>query len=516
MDNNFNNYRNNTQRDYYGGRYRNDNYRDNNYPYSRPYFGPNDDNRNQRYQNNRPNQNIYQGRPYYQRQYQNYYYNNNQYHEQNNEIYQENNEEREKIEDENQFRNKYESFIEKIESAFYGQVSKDNILDIIKSLIKMPSLTIFEAMNLIYRQVKIYNALGYYKSKSDKSMSLDGDIFENKYPEEFPTLSLNKVIETYKVNKNDKNNDSLENDYYLYEDENIDMRRKISKNKDGIYNYLPIILDKNLKINDDDSKRFKDLEIFAKNENEVNYHPLFYKTIICNSCIKDENNDYLIKPLCPYSHDIQNEFRIIYDYKDKSICELMKALSTSDLFSFENYLKYIPFEMNIKKKDLLQAFKVHKCQLDGNCPNDYHLCPFYHDSQKEKDRKRRPPFLFRYSSEICEYCFNKDKNKYIEENCPYGDFCNYIHSKNEYNYHREHFGQLFQCTRNPNGKCPFRKTCYGIHKYDSGNDEEEESEDESIDEENLEDEEIEEIKEKIEKIVKISKNFRCRICKFLY
>ena len=43
---------------------------------------------------------------------------------------------------------------------------------------------------------------------------------------------------------------------------------------------------------------------------------------------------------------------------------------------------------------------------------------------------------------------------------PYGDFCNYIHSKNEYNYHINHFRKEFKCTRNKNGKCPFYKTCY--------------------------------------------------------
>ena len=514
---------------------RNSGRRNNNYnkpynPYQNPNFGPRgDDNRNLRYQNNKPNNNRYPRGPYYQnsRQHQNYknnYYQNynnnynyNKYPEQNYENSNENNEEKEKLEDENKFRDKYESFVEKIESVFYGQVSKDDIINIVKSLINMPSLTIFEAMNLIYRQVKIYNALEYYKSKADKSVSLDGDIFENRYPDEYPTLSLNKVIESYKINKCDKSNDTKENPYYLYVDENVDMRRKISKNKDGIYNYLPITLTKNLKINEEDSKRFQQLEIFAKNEYEVNYHPLFYKTIMCNSCIKNEDEDYLIKPLCPYSHDIQNEFRIIYDYKDKSICKLMKVLSASDLFNFESYLKYIPLEMNVKeKKDLLQAFKVHKCQLDKSCPNDYHLCPFYHESKKEQ--KRRPPFLFRYSSEMCEYCFNKVKNKYIVENCPYGDFCNCIHSKNEYNYHIEHFGQLFKCTRKSNnGKCPFRKTCYGIHKDNNieNDEEEEESDDEIIDEEKLEDKEINDKKEKIEKIIKVSKIFRCRKCNYM-
>ena len=424
------------------------------------------------------------------------------------------NEEKEKLEDDKKLKRKYQSFIDKIENAFYDQISPDEIFNIIKSLIRMPNLTIFEAINFIYREIKIYQSLEFYKNKKDKAEDLDWDIYENKYPEEYPSANLNRVIDSYKINKNDENNEIKENSYYLYEDEAKDKRRKITKNKDGIYNYLPIISIRNL--NQDDKKNYEDLEIFAKNENEIYYHPLFFKTIMCHYCNQSENN-YLTNPLCPYSHDIQSDFRIIYDYKDKNICELMKALSDSKLFNFVNYLKYIPKKLNYKEIDL-SSFKVHKCILDKSCPNDYHLCPYYHDCLKDKDSKRRPQFLFRYSSDICEYCFDKKKGKYIIKNCPYGDFCNSIHSKNEYNYHTMHFRNEFKCTRNKNGRCPFIKTCYGIHTENEqakvSEDEGEDSE-ESIDEEKLEDEEISKIKEKIKYFVTISKNFRCRECSSL-
>ena len=481
------------------------------------YEGRNNNRYRERFQNNRGPNN--RGN-YYQRRndayYNSYPYNQyNSYNPKTNYPEEESiNEEKEKMEDEQKLKNKYESFIDKIENAFYEQISREDIFNIIKSLIKVPNLTIFEAINFIYREVKIYQSLEFYKIKKDKAEALDWDIYENKYPEEYPLVNLNKVIDSYKISKNDENNENKENSYYLYEDETKDKRRKITKNKEGIYNYLPIISIKN--ISQDDKKNFEDLEIFAKNENEINYHPLFFKTIMCHFCIQSENS-YLINPLCPYSHDIQNDFRIIYDYKDKNICELMKALSDSKLFNFENYLKYIPKKLYFKKIDL-SSFKVHKCLLDKSCPNDYHLCPYYHECEKERDSKRRPLFLFRYSSEICDYCFDKKKGKYIIKNCPYGDFCNCIHSKNEYNYHTNHFRIEFKCTRNKNGRCPFIKTCYGIHKENedekASEDEAEESE-ESIDEEKLEDDEINNIKEKIEKLVTISKNFRCRKCNSL-
>ena len=507
--------------------------------FSRPYFGPSSDrddnnnryNRNNNYNNfnsrrnfqsdRRPYNPHYDSYPHYQeRPYQSFYpnYDNspfNPYTDRNNFFDYESSELKEKLLEERNLKNKYDSFIDKIENAFYGQVTKDEIFNIIKTLIKMPSLTIFEAMNLIYREVIIYRTLTFYKINNDKSESLDGDIFENKYPMEYPTDSLNQIIENYKVQKYDENNNK-ENSYYLFEDEKIDKRRKITKNKEGIYNYLPIMKENVINISEEDKQNFEKLEIFANNEYEINFHPLFYKTIICNSCNINKDN-YLPNPLCPYSHDIQSDFRIIYDYKEKTICELMNALSSSNLFSFLNYLNYIPKDINQKKINL-QTFKVHKCLLDKSCPNDYHLCPFYHECEKEKDKKRRPPFLFRYSSEICENCFDRRKGKYIIENCPYGDFCNNIHSKNEHNYHKDKFRKEYKCTRNPKGKCPYINTCYGVHNesdYDQNSDEENEESEETIEEEKLEDDEIKDKKEKIEKILDISKNFRCRQCNFL-
>ena len=319
--------------------------------YSTPYFGPIYEDRNNNVIRN------YHGVNSGEKRYQNYIPNNNHFYRPNyfnRKIYNSNHrayylgdfknsfidnktfEERVKLENEKELEN---SIIDKIENAFFGQVSREEIFNIIRSLIIMPSLTIFEAMILIYRQVKIYQSLAYYKINKHKSISLDEDIYENKYPEEFSLTALNKIIEEYKVNKNErKNNNVDENSNFFYIDEKIDKRRTIHKNQDGIYNYLPI-----KDCNIFEQKNFENLEIFAKNENEINYHPLFYKTIMCNSCqIKKDNNNFLSNILCPYSHDIQNEFRIIYDYKDNSICELMNALSKSKLFNFQNYLNYIP------------------------------------------------------------------------------------------------------------------------------------------------------------------------------
>ena len=226
--NNYNEGRNNNN---YGNRGRNQYYRYQNsyrsFPHDRGYDRPYNQNYNQNYNPNYP------------------YYPNNP----NSQNYPEDesiNKEKEKIDDEKKLKTKYESFIDKIENAFYDQITREDIFSIIKSLIKIPNLTIFEAINFICREIKIYQALEYYKTKKDQKESLDWDIYENKYPEEYPSKISNEVMDSYKIKKNDENNDNIENSYYLYEDEVKDKRRKIIKNKDGIYNYLPVMIFENI------------------------------------------------------------------------------------------------------------------------------------------------------------------------------------------------------------------------------------------------------------------------------
>ncbi len=198
-------------------------------------------------------------------------------------------EKRQKEEDERNFRNKFRTIIDKIDEVFCNQVTKEEILNIIKALLNMPSLTIFEAMNLIYRHVKIYRALTYYKTKDDMTIYLNDDIFENWYPGEYPSTQSNKIIENYKIQKKDENNKTMENVEFLYEDDK-DRRRRISKNMDDIYNYVPILEDDKNFVDEEYKKRYIELRIFAKNENEVYYHPLFFKKIMCNICYKKTNN----------------------------------------------------------------------------------------------------------------------------------------------------------------------------------------------------------------------------------
>ena len=386
------------------------------------------------------------------------------------------------------FTKKYMKIIENMEILFYFEISDKEIIEIIKHLTLGPSLTIFEAMNLIYREAQIFKTIRFIGSNKRKKDDFKINIFD----EEDNNKDLINIMEKYKIKNDDKN---LEK-YWLYID-NSDRRRELLKDENGYYNYIPFLSN-----NKDD--------IYAKNENELSYHYLYYKTQLCKQCdLSNENNKE--NALCPYSHNILKDFRIIYDYKDNRVIEFMLLLLDSNLFKFENYLKYIP--MNLSSEFNINTFKVHKC-MDENCKKDYHVCPYYH-SGIDEDQPRRPHFLFKYSDKPCEECFDEKQKKYYPNNCKYGIFCHYLHNSNEDNYHPNHFRKVYKCQHEKmNGKCKYSKICYCAHS-DFYNREFEKEKESKINEDIEDDEKIKEIKEKKEKIENLiieCKKIFCRKC----
>ena len=410
----------------------------------------------------------------------------------------------------NDFKKEHKEIIESFKILFINEHLKDEqIHQIIINIKSNPSLTIFEAMNYIYREIQIIKTLEYVNSGNNREYGPNkDDIFEYKYEQYYPKKNLNEVIEKYKIYELDIENYQtiVSEKYWLYND-NTDKRRKLLKDESNFFNYLPI-LNSNIK---DNNKEEDEEYPYAKNENELLYHYLYYKTIMCKQCdLSDEKNQE--NDLCPFAHNILKDFRIIYDYKNEDVCAFMKKLLESNLFSFVDYLNYIP--MSLSSEFNLDTFKVHKCQLDKNCPNDYHLCPYYHKSEKNDD-KRRPLLLFGYSGNTGDICFDEKKRRYCPEKCNCGIFCNFLHSKNEYNYHPEHFRKEYECKRDKiKGKCKFEKTCYAMHTYSSDEEEVEgEEDDEEIKEEDIEeDEAISGTRKKVNGLFTVAKTFRCRKC----
>ena len=367
------------------------------------------------------------------------------------------------------FKEKYKNIIQELKNLFFNEITEEESAQIIMNVCSNPNITIFEAMNLIYREVEIIKTLNYFNKSHNNNFNIVNDKFKN-------------IIENYKIYEE---NSKLK-DYFLYIDYQ-DKRRQLIKDKNNYYNYIPLM------------KNNSNNKIFAKNENEIFYHDLFYKTLLCKYCdLSNENNKENL--LCPYSHNILKDFRIIYNNKDEKIIKFMLLLSNKELFKFKNYLNYIP--MGFFPEFNIDTFKIHKCIRDEledekeKCPINYHLCPYFHNNtQKNIDEQRRPPSLFKYSV-LTGDCFS-DGN-YHSDKCKNGIFCPFLHSKNEYNYHEERFRKRFKCEREKiNGKCKYYQTCYGIH-----------SEDKEIEN----DENIVQKKKEIEKIKNDLNIMKCRKC----
>ena len=405
------------------------------------------------------------------------------------------------------FKKQYRTIIDEMDILFFGELNEEEITKIIMDLNLHPSLTIFEAMNLIYRESQIIKTLKYYESKGKREYGPETDIFEEKYITYYNKDNLKNIIENYKIFEEIEDNKNIESDW-LYIDLS-DRRRKLLKDKKNYYNYLPI-----LDPNSDNEEYVNDESIYSNNENELLYHSLFYKTLLCRYCnLSNENNEEEneLCPLCPYAHNILKDFRIIYDYRDEKTISFIKILlENNDLFKFQRYENMIP--MSLSSNFNIDSFKVHKCQLYDNCPNDYQLCPYYHNI--EGDEQRRPPLLFQYTGENGDKCFDEKKKKYRPKKCDAGIFCQYVHNKNEHNYHPDHFRKELNCKNERiNGKCIYYKTCYGIHQDIGYEDSKDEEEEEEINKEEIEeDEEIKEISLKVHNSIKLGAIFRCRKC----
>ena len=334
-------------------------------------------------------------------------------------------------------------------------MKEKDILIFLKTRSMGCKLTIFEIMNALTRESRIISHLTKVKS-ANRQICNRLQITETPYSNDIIDEQI-QILTHYKVYSqlDDVSHSFPSNFYYANETER---RRRLEKDFDGLYTYIPRLY---VTYPGQNLNTFGNVELYAKNTNEVDYHSLQYKTVLCR---KDKCN----LPYCPNAHNMEQDFRLIYEYRKEDICKLMLSLlNHTELLRIENYLEHfdIPLSFN------LNNFKIHRCELHymGNaCHVDPHLCLCYHN---QKEEKRRPPGLFRYQNEKCKYAQPEFGGEYKETLCPYGMFCPYLHSKAEMNYHEDNFRQMFQCTRKrKNGKCIFHATCYGVHEYSDNED----------------------------------------------
>lgn len=248
-------------------------------------------------------------------------------------------------------------------------------------------MTVFELLNELHKENSIT------KSKEERSGR------EVKFHEKFSVMetkderyinnSHEYMIKDYKTKELTDPEDLLQKKE-CYSDPS-EKRRKIKKDVNGYYNYIPEICTEhvNIIVSDVDGCRK------AHNDNEVNYHSLVYKTNYCKKRCNDG--------MCYKAHNLEDDFRRIYDYGRKDVVELTIKLEDSELFKHNlvNYMSYFMMPDDFS----LDSYKVNPCKLVGFCTVDPHLCLNYHDIKE----RRRPPKLFRLTNEICEFA-KPDKN----------------------------------------------------------------------------------------------------------
>lgn len=307
-------------------------------------------------------------------------------------------------------------------------------------------VTIFELMNELHKE----NAVKRNKQeRTDKVLKFmeKFSVMESK-DERFVSNTHEYFIKQYKTQEiTDKENKLQQAECYL---DRSDRRRKVLKDVNGLYNYLPELCPDHK----DNIVSEQDQCPLAHSEVEVNYHPLVYKTAFCKKRCKDT--------FCFKAHNLEDDFRRIYDYKRRDTIELTIKLEESDLFkqTLINYMSYF----GVPDSFSLDTYKVTPCKLNSFCGMDSHTCLNYHDLKE----RRRPPKLFHLVNEICEMAKPERNSDFFPHMCRYKDHCEKMHTRYELLYYEDNFRKVKPCTRGKvEGRCKFYSTCYGIHDDDS-------------------------------------------------
>ena len=337
--------------------------------------------------------------------------------------------------------------INEMKSAFPGFTQLE-CASIFKKIKSSTAQTIFEIMNLIHKEISIKITLKEYSNKNKSAYLTPADPFEivdkiYSNPEHVKMMKYYKIYsEEDKIKLPPYITKMLSSEFY-YESEK-EKRRKVVKYSDGSFNYIPVLCDDEY-CNDENCP-------FSHNENELNYHPLFYKT----KYLSGGKKGYFEKN----ANNFFDDFRIIYNYKNENIINLLKLLDEKKIAKYY-FKEYYKKEMKSFKLETFKTIECPSIKSGIKCPKDAHLCYFYHNLAE----KRRPPTLYRYSNIMCPDQKYKENGK-IKSNCKNGDFCNKCHSRYEYYYHKFFFGKAITCMRpKKNGKCIFEETCYGYHPY---------------------------------------------------
>ena len=332
-----------------------------------------------------------------------------------------------------------------MKNSFPG-ITQLECASVFKKIKQGSSQTIFEIMNQIHREISIQITLNEADNKN-KNYLLPIDPYEIIDPF-YNNPEHIKVMKYYHVYKeSDKKKlppfiQSILKPDFIYTNES-NRRRKVVKYPEGSFNYIPIRCE---------NRACKNEEcIYSHTDIEMSFHPLFYKTKY------NSNNKGLLEKT---ASDLLEDFRIIYNYKNPNIINLIKLLEEQKIAK-TTYRDYYKNKINSFKLETFKTIECPSVKSGITCQKDSHLCYFYHNNAE----RRRPPTLYRYTNELCPDQTYKDNGR-IRNKCKNEDFCNKCHSRYEYYYHKLFFGKAMTCLRpKKKGRCIFEETCYAYHPY---------------------------------------------------
>lgn len=282
--------------------------------------------------------------------------------------------------DDYKFFTENEKIIKKLKE-YHDFMDENDIIKHLKIIIQNGCITIFEFLNEFYRENILKKHEKFSNVDDKRNYSTKINIFEQDKDSLDPNTKF--IIENYKtIPKKDSEPIMFPSEYYETEEEK---RRKIYKDENGFFNYIPIKCNEHIMIESNEYCKY------SHNENEINYHSLIYKTQFCSkNCFEKET--------CKNAHDAK-EFRKIYEFNKKDgfvkfILKIEKFLIKKNLL--KDYLDYVEVPVNFS----LDTFKVHQCKFKS-CNIDPHLCYFYHNEYE----RRRYPKLFNLVNKECENRF---------------------------------------------------------------------------------------------------------------
>ena len=303
----------------------------------------------------------------------------------------------------------------------YQLLGREEILDLIHKAKARKSKYNEKALYNLCYVLDIIHKVKIKKLINIKGPTLNYGIFDKEihveYMRDYKTVKCNDICES-KIN------------CFKYHTLN-DRRRKPILYKNGAWNYNPVLCKQ--KCNKEECE-------WSHTQFEVDYHPLNYKTQMCEY---EEVEDICLSfgSRCSYAHN--KDFRDI----ERIITQVL-SVDDNELVLCDSINAEVGFDIDL--------FKTIKCNKE-HC-TDYFHCLGYHNALE----RRRNVKNFYYEAIMCSHTFIDGKYK-DPKDCINKDNCLYCHTKNEYYYHPKNF-RIKHCQRR---KCSYGKYCPDIHLVSS-------------------------------------------------